>query len=81
LASVIPGRLDEGVADQIVAATRGNPLALLELREDSLRPRLPAEELQGDAAEVGVPWRSLSISRTSISVVDCRRRPRRRWRR
>src|SRR4029079_2150433 len=31
LASVIPGRLDERVADQLVAETRGNPLALLEL--------------------------------------------------
>jgi DNA-binding CsgD family transcriptional regulator len=31
LASVIPGRLDERVADQIVAETHGNPLALLEL--------------------------------------------------
>src|SRR5215216_148456 len=31
LASVIPGRLDERVADQLVAETSGNPLALLEL--------------------------------------------------
>jgi DNA-binding CsgD family transcriptional regulator len=31
LASAIPGRLDERVRDQIVAETRGNPLALLEL--------------------------------------------------
>jgi predicted ATPase len=31
LASKIPGRLDERVIDQIVAETRGNPLALLEL--------------------------------------------------
>jgi DNA-binding CsgD family transcriptional regulator len=31
LAAVIPGPLDEGVADQLVAETRGNPLALLEL--------------------------------------------------
>jgi DNA-binding CsgD family transcriptional regulator len=31
LASAMPGRLDEGVRDQIVAETRGNPLALLEL--------------------------------------------------
>ncbi|HEX2086311.1 MAG TPA: AAA family ATPase [Solirubrobacteraceae bacterium] len=31
LATVIPGRIDERVADRIVAETRGNPLALLEL--------------------------------------------------
>jgi DNA-binding CsgD family transcriptional regulator len=31
LASAIPGRLDERVADQLLAEARGNPLALLEL--------------------------------------------------
>ncbi|MDT5366383.1 MAG: hypothetical protein QOC62_814 [Mycobacterium sp.] len=31
LASVIPGRLDEGVRDRIIAESDGNPLALLEL--------------------------------------------------
>jgi DNA-binding CsgD family transcriptional regulator/tetratricopeptide (TPR) repeat protein len=31
LAAVIPGRLDDRVADQLVAEARGNPLALLEL--------------------------------------------------
>jgi tetratricopeptide (TPR) repeat protein len=31
LDSVVPGRLDESVRDRIVAETRGNPLALLEL--------------------------------------------------
>jgi DNA-binding CsgD family transcriptional regulator len=42
LASAMPGRLDERVLDQIVAETRGNPLALLEL------PRgLTAAELAG----------------------------------
>jgi DNA-binding CsgD family transcriptional regulator len=42
LVSVIPGRLDEGVADELLAETRGNPLALLEL------PRgLSAAELAG----------------------------------
>ncbi len=37
LASVIPGRIDERVRDRIIAETRGNPLALLELsrRADS----------------------------------------------
>ena len=42
LDSVVPGRLDEHVRDRIVAETRGNPLALLEL------PRgLTAAELAG----------------------------------
>jgi DNA-binding CsgD family transcriptional regulator/tetratricopeptide (TPR) repeat protein len=42
LASVVPGRLDQRVRDRIVAETRGNPLALLEL------PRgLTAAELAG----------------------------------
>ena len=45
LASVIPGRLDERVRDRIVAETRGNPLALLEL------PRgMTAAELAGGFA-------------------------------
>jgi DNA-binding CsgD family transcriptional regulator len=42
LDSVVPGRLDERVRDRIVAETRGNPLALLEL------PRgLTAAEMAG----------------------------------
>src|SRR5215218_1650386 len=31
LASAVPGRLDAGVRDRLIAETRGNPLALLEL--------------------------------------------------
>src|SRR6202035_3352201 len=31
LESVLPARLDEGVLERIIAETRGNPLALLEL--------------------------------------------------
>jgi DNA-binding CsgD family transcriptional regulator len=47
LSTVIPGRLDERVRDRIVAETRGNPLALLEL------PRgLSARQLAGG---FGVP--------------------------
>jgi DNA-binding CsgD family transcriptional regulator len=42
LASVSPGRLDDRVRDRIVAETRGNPLALLELPR-----RMSAAELAG----------------------------------
>ena len=53
LVSVIPGRLDEGVADELLAETRGNPLALLEL------PRgLSAAQLAGG---FGLPG-ALSLS-------------------
>ncbi len=53
LVSVIPGRLDEGVADELLAETRGNPLALLEL------PRgLSAAQLAGGFALPG----ALSLS-------------------
>jgi DNA-binding CsgD family transcriptional regulator len=40
LASVIPGRLDERVVDQLLAETRGNPLALLELPRGLTAPQL-----------------------------------------
>ncbi|MFE7559148.1 AAA family ATPase [Kitasatospora sp. NPDC057500] len=42
LESVVPGRMDERVRDRIVAETRGNPLALLELTRG-----LTAAELAG----------------------------------
>jgi len=37
LKTVIPGRLDERIADQLLAEARGNPLALLELPHGSAR--------------------------------------------
>jgi len=40
LASGVPGRLDERVRDRIVAETRGNPLALLELPGGMAAPRV-----------------------------------------
>jgi DNA-binding CsgD family transcriptional regulator len=53
LASVIPGRLDERITDELLAEARGNPLALLEL------PRgLSAAELAGG---FGLPG-ALSLS-------------------
>src|ERR1700722_9065009 len=53
LVSVIPGRLDKGVADELLAETRGNPLALLYL------PRgLSAAQLAGG---FGLP-KALSLS-------------------
>ena len=55
LARVIPGRLDERVRDRLIAETRGNPLALLEL------PRgMSAAELAGGFAlpdAAGLPGR------------------------
>ena len=53
LDSVTPGRLDERVRDRIVAETRGNPLALMEL------PRgLSAAELAGGFGLPGAPLAS-----------------------
>jgi DNA-binding CsgD family transcriptional regulator/tetratricopeptide (TPR) repeat protein len=53
LATVIPGRLDDRVVDELLAETRGNPLALLEL------PRgLTAAQLAGGFALPG----ALSLS-------------------
>jgi DNA-binding CsgD family transcriptional regulator len=40
LASVIPGRLDDRVVDQLVAEARGNPLALIELPRGLSRAQL-----------------------------------------
>jgi DNA-binding CsgD family transcriptional regulator len=40
LASVIPGRLDKRIADQLLAEARGNPLALLELPRGLSAPQL-----------------------------------------
>src|SRR4051794_16610630 len=41
LATVIPGGLDERVRDRLVAETRGNPLALLELPRELTATQLP----------------------------------------
>lgn len=61
LDSVTPGRLDERVRDRIVAETRGNPLALLEL------PRgLSAAELAGGFGLPEAPFLADHIERSFL---------------
>jgi DNA-binding CsgD family transcriptional regulator len=62
---VIPGRLDERVRDRIVAETRGNPLALLEL------PRgLSAAELAGGFGLPNAPTLASRIERSFLRRLD-----------
>ncbi|ORA31737.1 ATP-binding protein [Mycobacterium aquaticum] len=61
LDSVVPGRLDRRVRDQIVAETRGLPLALLE----SIRNRTAAE-LAGGFGDPGRPGPPLPIELTYV---------------
>jgi hypothetical protein len=52
LESVLPGPLDAGVRDRIVAETRGNPLALLELPRGLTAAQLAGGFALPDAADV-----------------------------
>src|SRR5450755_3770712 len=52
LASVVPGPLDERVRDRIVAETRGNPLALLELPRGMVAAELAGGFALPDAADL-----------------------------
>jgi DNA-binding CsgD family transcriptional regulator len=64
LQTVIPGRLDERVRDRIVAETRGNPLALLELPHG-----LSAGQLAGGFAVPDLPL-SGQIEESFLRRVD-----------
>ena len=65
LVSVMPGRLDEAVADEILAETRGNPLALLEL------PRgLTAAQLAGGFALPGALSLSSKIEQSFLQRLE-----------
>src|SRR6201985_345988 len=65
LVSVTPGRLDEGVADELLAETRGNPLALLEL------PRgLSAAQLAGGFGLAGALSLSGRIEESFVNRLD-----------
>jgi DNA-binding CsgD family transcriptional regulator len=65
LVSVIPGRLDEGVADELLAETRGNPLALLELP-----PGLSAAQLAGGFAVPGALSLSGRLEESFVKRLD-----------
>ena len=60
LESAVPGRLDEHVRDQIVAETRGNPFALLELPVGAT----PAQLAGGFALPTRDRWRAVSRRRS-----------------
>src|SRR3954447_3972592 len=65
LASVIPGRLDDRVADQLVAEARGNPLALLEL------PRgLAPAQLAGGFGLPGAPSLAGRIEQSFLQQLE-----------
>jgi DNA-binding CsgD family transcriptional regulator/tetratricopeptide (TPR) repeat protein len=65
LVSVIPARLDEGVADELLAEMRGNPLALLEL------PRgLTATQLAGGFALPGALSLSGRVEETFLKRME-----------
>jgi DNA-binding CsgD family transcriptional regulator len=61
LATVIPGRLDERVRDRLIAETRGNPLAILELPRGLAATQLPGwSGPDGDALPSRIEERFLS---------------------
>jgi DNA-binding CsgD family transcriptional regulator/tetratricopeptide (TPR) repeat protein len=49
LRTVIPGRLDDGLRDRVIAESRGNPLALLELPRDLAATELPVRGARAPA--------------------------------
>ncbi|MFE6871181.1 AAA family ATPase [Kitasatospora sp. NPDC057692] len=65
LESVVPGRLDERVRDRIVAETRGNPLALLELTRG-----LSAAELAGGFGRPDVGPLAGQIEQAYLERID-----------
>lgn len=70
LDSVVHGRLDERVRDRIVAETRGNPLALLELTRGRPRQSWPA----GSGVRTPGRWRVRSSRVSCGASVRCRTR-------
>ncbi|MCW2982560.1 MAG: helix-turn-helix transcriptional regulator [Conexibacter sp.] len=71
LASVVPGRLDEQIAAQLVAEARGNPLALLELP----RTLSPGQVTGGLGLQRAVPARIEDSFRSRLQALpdDTRR--------
>ncbi|HEX4436470.1 MAG TPA: AAA family ATPase [Solirubrobacteraceae bacterium] len=65
LAAMVPGPLDERVAEQVVAEAQGNPLALLELSRG-----LDARELAGGFGLPGSASLSASVERVFLSRIE-----------
>ncbi|MGW1781717.1 helix-turn-helix transcriptional regulator [Streptomyces sp. NPDC002143] len=73
LDSVVPGRLDERVRDRIVAETRGNPLALLELTRGSTAAELAGGFGRPDARPLASQIEQ-SFLRRIVSLPDAAQR-------
>ena len=65
LASVIPGRLDEQITNQIIAETRGNPLAPMELP----RALSPGQLAGGFGRQRAVPGRIEESFRSRLETL------------
>ena len=85
LETVVPGRLDEGIRDRIIAETRGNPLALLELPRGMTAAELPVASAFPRPATSGItsrsgtpPSRQPARFHSAIDAAGCCRSGRRR---
>jgi DNA-binding CsgD family transcriptional regulator len=72
LSTVIPGRLDEGLRARLVAETRGNPLALLELPRDLAALQVPIDV--GGARPQGLSGRIEESFRQRLETLPPRAR-------
>jgi DNA-binding CsgD family transcriptional regulator len=63
LASVVAGPLDSHVADRIIAATRGNPLALLELTSDLAPAQLRGTSMLPEPLPIGAHLQEMFFRR------------------
>ncbi len=63
LSTAVPGVLRTGVADQVVAAARGNPLAILEISSDLTPGQLDGSSLLPEPLPIGTNLRDIFLRR------------------